>query len=399
MFSDNVKNILQRKLSNCPQMFCSSSLARDIDELVASVLPPMKLAVVDDARTATALGDLVYKALKGRFPAVHIMLEAMPVADDITAQFLRTQTISCDALIAVGSGTINDLCKYVSHLDQKPYIVFPTSASMNGYSSANASIKAGGYKKTFKADMPRAIFCDMSVIAAAPKRFSKAGFGDSIARPTAQADWLLSHLMLGTAYDETPFHLTRDIEAQLFDEARGIALGDKTSIELLMQNLLLCGLGMTIAGGSFPASQGEHMIAHAYEMANESDALHGETIAVTTLYMAQLQETLLQKKPALRLEDFPDTMRNIYGEKPASEAKKAFAEKRQLMQKAKLAQWELVAEKISAIHLPLKKLETIAKTAELPMSLKKIGWNNDAYDTALKTARYLRERFGFLDLI
>ena len=38
------------------------------------------------------------------------------------------------------------------------------------------------------------------------------------------------------------------------------------SIELLMQTLLLSGLGMTIAGGSYPASQGEHMIAHTYEM-------------------------------------------------------------------------------------------------------------------------------------
>ena len=42
----------------------------------------------------------------------------------------------------------------------------------------------------------------------------------------------------------------------------GIAKGDISAVELLMQVLLLSGLGMTIAGGSYPASQAEHMIAH-----------------------------------------------------------------------------------------------------------------------------------------
>src|SRR5262249_15299422 len=142
---------------------------------------------------------------------------------------------------------------------------------------------------------------------AAPARLAKSGLGDALARPTAQADWLLSHLLLGTAYNALPFTLLAPLEPALHDQARGIAKGDSESIRLLLQTLLLSGLGMTIAGGSYPASQGEHMIAHAYHMLSREEAgtLHGEEIGVTTLTMARLQEDLLHRPLILKSRKFP----------------------------------------------------------------------------------------------
>lgn len=373
----------------------------DIDELVADVLPPMRVAVVDDARTADALGNRVFRALKDRFAAVHVTLEGFPKACNATAQRLRMQTLSCDALVAVGGGTINDLCKFVSHQDKKPYLVFPTAASMNGYGSANASISVGGYKKTKAAQMPRAIFCDMLAIAQAPARLDKAGFADSLARSTAQADWLLSHLLLSTPYDPLPFELLAETEPQLFDHARGVALGDPASIRLLMQTLLLSGFGMTLAGGSYPASGGEHMIAHAYEMAFGGDALHGETIAVTAPYMADLQQRLLRSAPRLRPDDFDArTLGAMYGEQTASEAAQAFGAKQALMsgRPGVFSGWDEIAEKISAIHLPPERLAALLDAADIPSAPSSIGWDAASFHQAAATARYLRDRFGFLDL-
>ena len=63
---------------------------------------------------------------------------------------------SADALVAVGSGTINDLCKYAAAKDGKPYVVFATAPSMNGYTSMNAAITVDGHKKTLPAATPRA---------------------------------------------------------------------------------------------------------------------------------------------------------------------------------------------------------------------------------------------------
>ena len=102
------------------------------------------------------------------------------------------------SLIAVGSGTINDLCKYAAHLDRKPYAVFGTAPSMNGYTSANAAITVNGLKKSLAATMPAGVFLDLAVLAAAPPRMIRSGLGDSLCRPTAQADWLLSHRLTAT---------------------------------------------------------------------------------------------------------------------------------------------------------------------------------------------------------
>ncbi|MDE3059780.1 MAG: iron-containing alcohol dehydrogenase [Pseudomonadota bacterium] len=391
-------------------MTCSRSLKHDIDDLAALVFPSLRLAVVDDANTARALGDQVFRALKGRFSDTHITLERSARADQETVDHIRRRAGTCDALVAVGSGTVSDLCKYASFLDNKPYIVFPTAASMNGYVSANASITLEGYKKTLKAHMPKAVCCDLSVIAAAPGRLGKSGLGDALARPTAQADWLLSHLLLNTPYNELPFTLLRPLEHALFENARGIAMGDRQSIELLLQTLLLSGFGMTIAGGGYPASQGEHMIAHAHHMLFHSPAgdvitLHGEEIGITTLTMARRQEKRLRGRPSLKPQVFPEEeIASHFGFVIAHEAKKSYAAKCEIIRQAGLSnetlaqKWESVVERIAPLMIPPARIEAILDAAEAPSSPPALGWPQKSYDTAIAYAGFLRERFTFLDL-
>ncbi|MFP3018679.1 MAG: iron-containing alcohol dehydrogenase, partial [Candidatus Tisiphia sp.] len=119
-----------------------------------------------------------------------------------TVDLVRNKAKDSDLIVAFGSGTVNDICKYASYLEKKDYISFPTAASMNGYTSANASILVNGYKKSFKAHLPRAIYIDIDILANAPLRLTLSGFADFICRSTVQADWLLSHLLLGTEYNE-----------------------------------------------------------------------------------------------------------------------------------------------------------------------------------------------------
>lgn len=410
MFPKDIEALLQKNLESLPVMVGDRSLRHDIDELVAMVLPPSRIAVVDDVYTSDALGNTVARALKGRFAVTHITLDKDTTASSDAADDIRRRADGCEAYIAVGSGTINDLCKYVSHTQNKPYLVFPTAASMNGYVSANASISEDGFKHTLPAHMPRAVFCDYTVLAEAPARLSQSGLGDSIARPTAQADWLLSHLLLGTAYNPVPFELLANIETHVFENARGIAAGDKESIQLLTQLLLLSGFGMVIAGGSYPASQGEHMIAHSYDMATSRrrrslPALHGEEIAVTSLFMAGLQQRMLAASPALRPLSFPnEAMAEHLGTDAASEAKKAYYKKCEQMEAAALntdtlkSKWDETASKISGIMLAPSRMEAVLSAAGAPTSAKQLGWDDGIYRFAQEHARYTRDRFTFLDI-
>jgi glycerol-1-phosphate dehydrogenase [NAD(P)+] len=391
-----------------PTVICQPSLRMDIDELVAAQFSGLRIAIVADANTDAALGALVLRALK-KFNPEYMFLTPPPRADETTAQLVRDRAMRCDALIAVGGGTINDLCKYVAAQDGKPYMVFPTAASMNGYLSANASIEIDGYKKTLPARMPVAVLCDMGVIAAAPLRLAQSGLGDSIARSTAQADWLMSHMVLGTPYDERPFQLLSGIEPQLLDSARGIALRHAASLELLMHTLLLSGLGMTMARGSYPASQGEHMIAHAHEMLltsrtraqHETPTLHGEEIAVTTLYMAQLQEEMIRRAPTIRPVRFPtEALLELFAPQVVREAATVFEKKNDAIeQRAAGMDWNDVAARIAPVMLPPKQLHDVLSAAQSPTHHAKLGWGDEDFAQVCAHAHFLRDRFTFLDLV
>ncbi len=119
----------------------ADSLAGREAELVGRLGFGRGTAVVCDPQTEAALGRRVRQGLAAAgLEPLPLVLPAHPHADRVTAEAVRRSCREAPALVAVGSGTINDLCKYASALDGKPYAVFGTAPSMNGYTSANASI-------------------------------------------------------------------------------------------------------------------------------------------------------------------------------------------------------------------------------------------------------------------
>ena len=144
-----------------------------------------RVAVVSDATPEEVLGARVKRGLASLGRVIPILLPFHPQADLETAEAIMAQAGEADALLAVGSGTINDLCKYAVARLERPYAVFATAPSMNGYTSVNAAVTVQGLKKTLPAAGARGVFLDLKVLAAAPKRMILAGLGDSLCRPTA----------------------------------------------------------------------------------------------------------------------------------------------------------------------------------------------------------------------
>ena len=91
----------------------------------------------------------------------------------------------------------------------------------------------------------------------------RSGLGDSLCRPTAQADWLLSHLLFDLPYREMPFALLAGGRGPICSPTpAALMAGDLAAMERLVRTLLLSGFGTAICGNSQPASQGEHLISH-----------------------------------------------------------------------------------------------------------------------------------------
>jgi glycerol-1-phosphate dehydrogenase [NAD(P)+] len=332
-----------------------------------------------------------------------------PQADAATAQAIRRESADCDALIAVGAGTINDLCKYAAAQDAKPYAVFATAPSMNGYTSINAAITVNGHKKSLPAAAARGVFLDLEVLARAPPRLIRSGLGDSLCRPTAQADWLLAHLLLDRPYRAAPFALLAPDEAALFAESEALMRGDLEAMRRLARTLVLSGFGMTICGGSHPASEGEHLIGHYVDMRAPADwpeAFHGEQIGVTTLTMARLQARMLEAGPP-RLGTSAvtaDSVKAHFGAELGAACWAEFAAKRLDAERAealnaRLAQrWEAMRARLSDVVRPAAELHAVLARAGAPTTPEDLRWPRPFYGEAVRHAREIRNRYTFLDL-
>jgi glycerol-1-phosphate dehydrogenase [NAD(P)+] len=367
-----------------------------------------RLAVVSDPTTHAILGAAVERALRARGDVDSIVLADRPHADGETAARIADATRAADALVAVGAGTINDLCKFASAGAGKPCVVYATAPSMNGYVSTTAAITAHGHKKSLAAQAPLGAFFDLGVMAAAPPRMIRSGLGDSLCRPTAQADWLLAHRLLGRPYRRAPFALLAADEGPLFAQSDALLRGDLAAIERLVRTLLLSGFGTAICGSSHPASQGEHLISHVADMLGDPgwpESFHGEQIGVTTLTMARLQERMLdQPAPRVAAETTSEAdLVAAFGAELGRTCWAEFSRKRldhaaaERINALLAAEWDGIRERIAALAIPASALERVLRRAGAPTTATELGWPDSFHADAVARARFIRDRYTFLD--
>ena len=366
-----------------------------------------RIAVVGDRNTFDALGRRVERAL-ARIAATEAIVLDSPRADLATADALQART-TADALLAVGSGTINDLCKYVAHRTGRAYAVFATAPSMNGYLTATASLAQDGFKVSLPARPPVGAFFDLDVLAAAPARLIRAGIGDSICRTTAQTDWLLGHHLRGAPYSDTPYLLQIEDEPFLLSRAAAIAGGDVEGIRALTRLLVSAGLGMGIVGGSEPASMGEHLISHFVDMMAQPHpgSLHGEQVGVATLTASRLQNAVLggARPPEVRPTRIDeDGIRRRYGARLgglciAELRAKALDARAAEQVNARLAEiWPALRARLCQVMLPTARLEEAMAAAGAPLRGVDLGLERGFYQDAVRQAREIRRRYSILDL-
>ena len=187
-----------------PAPFKRIAIADDLLGAEATLVQEVGLtgpfAVVADEATWEAMGSRVSRAI-AKLGAVRDVILKKPHPDLANARLLTERIGQAQSVIAVGSGTVNDVCKYVTAQLGLEYCVFGTAASMNGYTSPTASMTLdSGLKVSLPAHAPSGVFLDLRVSADAPQRLSASGFGDTICRSVAQIDWWMSHRLLGTSY-------------------------------------------------------------------------------------------------------------------------------------------------------------------------------------------------------
>lgn len=212
-------------------------------------------------------------------------------------------------IVSVGSGTLNDMGKYMSARTGIPYIIVCTAPSMDGYAADGAPMIKDGFKISFVATLPYAIVGDTDIMKDAPMHLIHAGFGDVLGKLTALADWYLARDLVNEYCCETCVTLVKKALKNVTDNAEGIAKRDEKAILYLIEALTLTGVAMGLIGVSRPASGAEHMMSHFWEMdfiaKGKFPELHGIKVGIGTPIIAQMFELMKEEVPATAMELAP----------------------------------------------------------------------------------------------
>lgn len=375
-----------------------------------------EFTLVADSNTYPALGEAVEEALAGRgFDVKTIILTGEEVIAD--AHYVMQVLVGAGredrTYLAVGSGTITDIVRFVSHRTKASFISVPTAPSVDGFTSSGAPLVVGGFKQTVYTHAPVAVFADLDTLCSAPRGMIAAGFGDILGKYTALADWKLGHLLWDEAYDERIAQRVRAALQNCVDQADQIGAASTEGVRFLIDALIDSGLCILDFGRSHPASQSEHHLSHFWEMKllleNRPAVLHGAKVGVACTLMARVYEKIreLSREQAgelLQTSTLPDRaqeegqIRAIYGEM----AGQVIAQQAPYLDMSEDAydqlkqrivdRWADVQD-IAALVPPSQKLVDLLRQVGGPADTQALGLQADDVALALEYSHYIRDRF------
>lgn len=394
-----------------------------VGELVAycRARPEQPYALVADTRTYRALGERVEAGMRAAgFAVTPILLQGDEIAADERSlvQVLVHAPLGECVFLAIGSGTITDITRFISHRTGRSFIALPTAPSVDGFTSVGAPIVLNGVKQTLLAHAPIALFADLPTLCQAPPALIAAGFGDIVGKVTALADWQLGALLWDEPYDAAVAARVRQTMTQCLGAGASIAARTPESIRLLMEALIEVGLCMLAVAHSRPASGAEHHVSHYWEMVllqqGRPAILHGAKVgAATSLIAAQYagiralsREELSERLEAAVLPDEADEIARIqrgFGGLADDIAREhaAFLD----MGEARFEQlrqriWERWSEIQAAAETVLapEAIRSLLETVGAPAQPAALGLSDAEVTAGLTYAEYVRNRFTVLKL-
>ena len=293
------------RIHTCPidHVVIGSGAVDGLNELTQNY---RKILLVADTNTYEAQGWVVERLLKDKIYAQLIYSgETVLVPDEDAIDSLSEMvTPDTDLIIGVGSGVINDLCKYVSYQKNLPYYIVATAPSMDGYASNGAALILGGMKISPNARPPMAIIADTRTLKNAPMDMIRAGYGDIVGKLSCLNDWKLATIINKEYFCDVVYQLTYDTVMELMPLAQRLQERDEEAVGVLMEALVTVGVAMSFVGNSRPASGSEHHLSHFLEITGIVHGRpylpHGIDVAYSAVLTAELRERILRETPKLQ---------------------------------------------------------------------------------------------------
>ena len=283
-----------------------------------------KILLVADTNTYAACGEVIRDQIGDKLESVLIYeRDGLLIPNEEAVEEMNAKlTEETDLIVGVGSGVIQDTCKYVSHRAKLPYAIVATAPSMDGYASVGAAMIMGGMKVTYSAHVPEIIIGDIDVLKDAPMEMIKSGYGDILGKYSCLNDWKLARIVRNEYFCPYVYDLTMDMVVKTRDLGEKLLARDPEAIGTLMEAIIGVGVAMAFVGNSRPASGSEHHLSHYFEIVGilrgEDYFMHGTDVVYSSVYTQRIREKLLalgapERNAMLSREAWEENIRRIYG--------------------------------------------------------------------------------------
>lgn len=385
-----------------------------------------RAVIVTDYYTWQIAGNKLFESLHRADVA---MDEPLIITDpDLQAEWSFVEKLdsflnTTDAIVvAIGAGTINDICKLSSEHHDRRYMTVATAASMDGYSSFGASITKDGVKQKFACAAPTAIIADLDIICSAPSQMTAAGYADLFAKVPAGADWIIADELGIEPVDPLSFSIVQDDLADALGDPEGVRDGNPEAMEKLVEGLMLGGLAMqAYPKSSRPASGADHQFSHLWNMThhvmtNGHAPSHGFQVSIGTLASLALYDRFMNTDasevdidrcvaswPSLEeaqrdaAEMFDGTDFPTIGVTVMT-AKYLTSEELRSQLEMIVEHWDALKERLSHQLVPLEEAVARLKIVGAPVTPEEICLTRERLRSDIIKAQHLRKRFTILDL-
>ena len=364
------------------------------------------ITIICDENTYAAAGEEIKEIIpKGKF--INLKSENLHANEIAVQKVYECLSVENDVLIALGSGTIHDITRYVAYNKDIPFISVPTAASVDGFVSTVAAMTWKGDKKTFTAVSPIYVVADTDIFKEAPYRLTASGVSDLIGKYTALVDWKISSIVIGEYICNKVCNMEIDAVNKLCECVDDLVLGKLEAYEQLMYALILSGLAMQIIGNSRPASGAEHHMSHLWEMEvinKHLDAYHGEKVSVGLILVMEeykkikksIENGRCRVKKYYGLEE--DMLKEVFKSREMYDSIMKENTPDPLLNVNKV----ILQNRLESVAEILEKLPTLdfvkdtLKRAKALTTLEEIGLSNDVKQNSIRVSPYVRNRLTLM---
>lgn len=322
-----------------------------------------------------------------------------------------------DLILAVGSGTINDLCKFVSFQMKIDYMIFASAPSMDGFVSVGAALMIHHVKTTYNAHGPVAVIGDTDILSKAPMNMITAGIGDILGKYTCLLDWKMAKQIEGEYYCEEIVNMVRNSIKSVVEQSHRMKERNPEAVKAVTEALVLTGMAMSFVGNSRPASGCEHHLSHYWEMKflmeGRKPILHGTKVGVGMITAVKLYHLLAEEEI-----DFDQAMEKEYDEDAwrkkmedcyeaaapgiislEKECRKNDIGARNRRIQVMKSQWPAIKETILTDLPAVEEMEKLLLELGAPVNPEQIGVSLELVEDGIQIAKEVRDRFTLFQIL